>query len=172
MCFPVLLPKGFSADYIRGCNGEKDGAQRLELLCGRINQSCKSGVWHGARGGTKGAKGHGAAQEIEGNVDTNTGNKAHSRTQSRTQDTGHRMRRAGHETCERDSELLCGSISEIVITEKAQQIHRRHDGAIQRGRCAMIRGHSRYDRDAQGVKQDTKQAQDTGHRTQNATTGD
>lgn len=64
------------------------------------------------------------------------------------------MRRAGHETCERDSELLCGSISEIVITEKVQQIHRRHDGAIQRGRCAMIRGHSRYDRDAQGVKPD------------------
>ena len=79
------------------------------------------------------------------------------------------MRRAGHETWERDSELLCGSISEIVITEKVQQIHRRHDGAIQRGRCAMIRGHSRcrYDRDAQGVKQDAEySSQDTGHRMQ------
>ena len=80
------------------------------------------------------------------------------------------MRRAGHETWERDSELLCGSISEIVITEKVQQIHRRHDGAIQRGRCAMIRGHSRYDRGAHGVKPDGR-TQDAGHRTQNATTG-
>lgn len=85
------------------------------------------------------------------------------KAQSRTQDTGHRMRRVGHETWERDSELLCGSISEIVITEKVQQIHRRHDGAIQRGRCAMIRGHSRYDRDAQGVKPDAgRRMQDTG----------
>ena len=114
----------------------------------------------------KGGEGHGAAQEKEGNVDTNTGNKAHSRTQSRTQ---HRMRRAGHETWERDSELLCGSISEIVITEKVQQIRRRHDGAIQRGRCAMIRGHSRYDRDAQGVKPDAGcRIQPTGHGTQDA----
>ena len=107
-----------------------------------------------------------AAQEIEG-VDTNTGNKAHSRAQSRTQDAGHRMRRAGHETWERDSELLCGSISGIVITEKVKQIHRRHDGAIQRGRCAMIRWHSRYDRDAQGVKPDAGHGtQDAGHRMQ------
>lgn len=106
-------------------------------------------VQEDTRGGTKEAKGHGAAQEIEGNVDTNTGNKAIVGRKA-----GRRMRRAGHETWERDSELLCGSISEIVITEKVQQIHRRHDGAIQRGRCAMIRWHSRYDRDAQGVKPD------------------
>ena len=79
------------------------------------------------------------------------------------------MRRAGHETWERDSELLCGSISEIVITEKVQQIYRRHDGAIQRGRCAMIRGHSRYDRDAQGVKPDAgRRTQNTVHRTRDA----
>ena len=79
------------------------------------------------------------------------------------------MRRAGHETWERDSELLCGSISEIVITEKVQQIHRRHDGATQRGRCAMIRGHSRYDRDAQGVNPDAgRRIQSTGHGTQDA----
>lgn len=43
-------------------------------------------VQEDTRGGTREARGMDAAQEIEGNVDTNTGNKAHSRTQSRTQD--------------------------------------------------------------------------------------
>lgn len=52
----------------------------------------------------RGAAQEGTVQEIVDVVDRIMRHKA----QSRTQDTGHRMRRAGHETCERDSELLCG----------------------------------------------------------------
>ena len=76
----------------------------MELLCGRINQSCNGEVWHGARGGTREARGmdaaqekvrgaaqEGTVQEIVDVVDRIMRHKAQSRTQ-------HRMRRAGHET--------------------------------------------------------------------------